>query len=254
MAKQRVLVVGASGGVGRACALAAADAGYDLALTYRGNEAAVRELAEAARARGVDATIHRVDLADRASVDALFADLAASQPDGPPVVGIVHAAGSRIEQPYVSRTDPDDWKRVIDADVNGFFHVVHAGLPTLRAHRGSLVFVSSAGIGRHPPGDILSVAPKAACEALVRAVAREEGRYGVRANSVRLGIIDTGMFPDLVASGELDADYLAAATRNTPLRRYGTAEEVAGVVLFLLSSAASYVTGQAIALDGGYSI
>jgi NAD(P)-dependent dehydrogenase (short-subunit alcohol dehydrogenase family) len=139
------------------------------------------------------------------------------------------------------------------ADATGFFHLVHAALPHLRKTCGSIVAVTSAGITRFPSRDILSVAPKAAIEALVRAVAKEEGRFGVRANAVALGVIDAGIFKRL-EGGELGASWTDAAKANTPLRRFGTAEEVAEAVAFMASARASYVTGQTLAVDGGYTI
>ena len=86
------------------------------------------------------------------------------------------------------------------------------------------------------------------------AIAKEEGRFGVRANSVALGVIDAGMFHRLVETGELNQAYLDASKRNIALRRFGRAEEVAEAVAFLSSSRASYITGQTLMLDGGYSI
>ena len=89
------------------------------------------------------------------------------------------------------------------------------------------MFISSDGLKRFPPGDVLSVAPKGAIEALMRGIAREEGRYGIRANNVAVGVVDAGMFPKLVERGELSQEWIDAATRNTPLRRFGTPEEIA---------------------------
>jgi NAD(P)-dependent dehydrogenase (short-subunit alcohol dehydrogenase family) len=132
--------------------------------------------------------------------------------------------------------------------------VVHASLPLLRKSHGSVVFVSSAGLKRFPPGDVLSVAPKGAIEALIRGIAREEGRYGVRANSVAVGVVDAGMFPTLVERGELSQAWIDAAIRNTPLRRFGTAEEIADAVVFLASARARYITGQTLFVDGGYTL
>jgi NAD(P)-dependent dehydrogenase (short-subunit alcohol dehydrogenase family) len=171
-----------------------------------------------------------------------------------PIHTVVHAAGSSIAQPFISQLDPAQWRAVIDADVHGVFDVVHASLPHLREARGSYVFISSAGLERYPPGDILSVAPKAAVEALLVGIAREEGRHGVRANSVALGVIDAGLFPRLVAAGHITQAWVDAATRNAALRRFGTAREVADAVVFLASARASYITGQRLMLDGGYSL
>ena len=249
--KGTALVIGGSGGVGSVICEALASSGTDVALSYRNNSDAANKAAEKVRAHGRIATTHKVDLADESSVQSLFKAVL-DKHDA--IHTIVHAAGSKIAQPYISQLQFEAWRQAIEDDVHGAFHVVRAALPSLRETRGSIVFISSAGLKRHPPGDILSVAPKAAVEALLRGVAREEGRNGVRANSVALGIIDAGMFPELVKRGELDAAYLEASKKNIALRRFGRAEEVAQAVVFLASNAASYVTGQTIYLDGGYSI
>lgn len=88
----------------------------------------------------------------------------------------------------------------------------------------------------------------------MHAIAREEGRFGVRANNVAVGVVDAGMFPKLVESGELSQAWIDAALKNTPLRRFGTPEEIADAAVFLASSRARYVTGQTIFVDGGYTL
>ncbi len=245
------VVLGGSGGIGRAIVERLASYGANVALTCRGNRAAAEEAAGEARAHGVTASVHRLALDEAGAVRAFFDDVRAQHGH---VHTVVHAVGSGIEQPFIGDIEPAQWRAVIEADVNGFFDVVHASLPLLRARGGSYVFISSAGLERYPAGDILSVAPKAAVEALLRGIAREEGRHGVRANSVALGVIDAGMFPRLVAAGHFTPEWIAAAKRNAALRRFGTAREVAEAVAFLASSRASYVTGQRLLLDGGYSI
>jgi NAD(P)-dependent dehydrogenase (short-subunit alcohol dehydrogenase family) len=163
---------------------------------------------------------------------------------------VVYAAGPAIGQPYLSNVGVDEWRAAVDAEVHGFFHLVSASLPHLRRARGALVALTSAGLLRTPPRDVLSVAPKAAIAALVAAVAREEGRFGVRANCVAPGVIEAGMFLRLRETA-YDAATLEAMRRNTPLGRFGTAEDVAEAVAFLAS--ARFVTGQTLAVDGGYS-
>jgi len=245
------LVVGGSGGIGSAIARGLGNAGARLALTYRHNADAAEQIATEIQNAGGTCSVHRVELGDLASVRSCLAELAA-EPGG--IHTIAHAAGTHIDQPYVSQLTPEQWKNTIDWDINGFFHVVHAGLEHLRASRGSIVFVSSAGLKRYPPGDVLSVAPKGAIEALVRAIAREEGRYGVRANCVGVGVVDAGMFPKLIERGEITQAWVDAAMRNTPLRRFGDPSEIADAAVFLASARARYITGQTLLVDGGYTL
>ncbi|MGB5811330.1 MAG: SDR family NAD(P)-dependent oxidoreductase [Polyangiales bacterium] len=245
------LVIGGSGGIGSAIASRLAEHGATLAITYRNNESKANAVSETIRASGGACSVHAVELGD---LDSVRACLEALLEEHGAIHTIVHAAGTHIDQPYVSKVTPEQWRNTMDWDVNGFFHVVHAALPHLRASRGSLVFISSAGLKRYPPGDVLSIAPKGANEALVHAIAREEGRFGVRANNVAVGVVDGGMFPKLIERGELSQEWVDAAIRNTPLRRFGTPEEIADAAVFLCSSRARYITGQTLFVDGGYTL
>lgn len=245
------LVIGGSGGIGRAVALALAARGVPVGITYRRNEAAAVEIASDIETAGGSCSVHEVDLGDLDSIHRCFDALLAKHGR---VHTIAHAAGTHVDQPYVSQVTPEQWRDTMTLDANGFFHVAHVAIPHLREAGGSFVFVSSAGLKRFPPGDLLSVAPKGAIEALIRAIAREEGRYGVRANSVGVGVVDGGMFPELVERGQLSKAWIDAALRNTPLRRFGTPDEVADAVVFLASTRARYITGQTIFVDGGYTL
>jgi len=245
------MVIGGSGGIGSAIARGLAKAGATLAITYRHRKAAADAVADEVRSAGGDCSVHQLSLGDLASVKACFDQLVAEHGQ---IHTIAYAAGTHIDQPYVSQVTPEQWRNTMDWDVNGFFHVAHAALPHLRQSHGSIVFVSSAGLKRFPPGDVLSVAPKGAIEALMRGIAREEGRYGVRANSVAVGVVDAGMFPRLVERGELSQEWVDAATRNTPLRRFATPDEIADAAVFLASDKARYITGQTLFVDGGYTL
>ena len=123
----------------------------------------------------------------------------------------------------------------------------------VRAAEGSIVAVTTAATSRFPVRDGLSSAPKAAVEALVRALAVEEGRYGVRANCVGPGMLTDGMAERLIESGDLDDRALDAARANIPLRRFGIAHDIAEAVCFLASDRAGFISGQKLDVDGGYA-
>ena len=169
---------------------------------------------------------------------------------------LINAAGFNIPQKFISEITPDLWQKVIDEDINGFFNIMSSSLPHMRAAKGNYVFISSAGLFKYPPGDILSVAPKATIEHTIKGIAKEEGIHGIRANSIALGVIDAGIFHRLLneENSFFDDKWHEAVMATLALKRFGLAEEVANTAFFLASSQSGYVTGHCIPVDGGYHI
>ena len=235
------LVVGATGGLGTAISRALIDDGWQLQLAGRDP----KRTAELANRLGAVSSV-TIDLTEP---DTIAAAMAA----GGDLDGLVQAAGPSISMAYTSTTNPDELGRGMTVEAEGLLRVVQASLDGLRRRRGAIVALTSAGIIRHPSRDVASTAPKAAVEAIVRALAREEGRYGVRANSVAVGVVEAGMFQRL-RQEVLDDRWLETARANIALGRFGDAADVAGAVRFLLSDEANYITGQRLVVDGGYSV
>ncbi len=246
------MVLGATGGLGAASARTLARDGSDVALCFRSKRDAADALAEELRAHGRKVSLHQVDATDPATLDA--ARDAAIAEHGR-VHGLVWAAGPLVDQLHLSETPLEKWKRAIEVEVNGFFSAAQALIPHFRASGGgSFVHLGSAGELYWPPRDGLSVAPKAANESLVRGIAKEEGRHGIRANSVLVGVIDAGMFHELLAQGQFDDAWVKEVQSQLPLRRWGKAEEIGHAVSFLISNRAGYTTGQQLAVAGGYGV
>jgi NAD(P)-dependent dehydrogenase (short-subunit alcohol dehydrogenase family) len=243
------VVIGGSGGIGRVICERLAEHGTDVALSYRASAEAAAEASRIVGAAGRRAFSASVDLADGGAVGEFFEQISAELGR---VHTVVFAAGADIPMVHVGAIEDRDWTRTIDGELTGFYHVLKAALPLMREHGGAVVAVTSAGVRRHPPRDVLSTVPKAGVEALIRAVAREEGRHGIRANAVALGVVDAGHFHRV--EEQLTPEFVEAIKRNTAVRRLGTAREAADAVVFLASSASGYTTGQSLAVDGGYSV
>ena len=245
-----VLIVGGSGGIGSLCAQEFANSGAKMAITYFKNEQAAIDIANEIDG---DVKIYQLDNSDSKSVDSTFKKVIK---DHGSINTLVNAAGFDIPQKFIGEIDIDLWKGVIDADINGFFNLVKSGLPYLRKSKGSIVFISSAGLFKYPPGDILSVAPKATIEHVLKGIAKEEGVNGVRANSIALGIIETGIFHRLREEENtfFDDAWHEAVMNTLAIKRFGLPKEVADTAVFLASSKGGYITGHCIPVDGGYHL
>ena len=245
-----VLIVGGSGGIGSLCAQEFANSGAKVAITYFKNEQAAIDIANEIDA---DVEIYQLDNSDSKSVDSTFKKV---KKDHGSINTLVNAAGFDIPQKFIGEIDIDLWKGVIDADINGFFNLIKFGLPYLRQSKGSIVFISSAGLFKYPPGDILSVAPKATIEHVLKGIAKEEGANGVRANSIALGIIETGIFHRLREEENtfFDDAWHEAVMNTLAIKRFGLPKEVADTAVFLASSKGGYITGHCIPVDGGYHL
>jgi NAD(P)-dependent dehydrogenase (short-subunit alcohol dehydrogenase family) len=248
--RPNALITGASGGIGRAVALELARRGYALALLYRSGAAAAEAAADAARALGVQAFVAQCDLRDPAAVEASVAETIRQLGS---VDLLAHCAGAYSDWKSVRALTPDEWNGFLSADLNGFFYVLSACLRHMHERkRGAIVAVSSIAAQACEAKGAQAAASKAALDALIRVVAKEEGRHGIRANAVAIGLTDTAMGAD--AERHWGEEATRKHLARTPLGRMGTPDEIARAVAFLASSDASYITGKILQVDGGQII
>ena len=246
------LIIGGSGGLGAACAQQFALDGSAVAITYNSNEAAAQEQAQQVQAAGQKASVHQLNAADGAGIKRVIADAIATHGR---IHTLVFAAAGVAHQLLISEFTDELWEEHMQAEVTGFYRLVRGLLPHFKAQGGgSIVHIGSGGHIVWPARDGLSVIPKSANEALVRGIASEEGQFNIRANSVLVGVIEAGMFLKLRAQGVFTPEWEAMVKGMLPMRRFGKGEDIANAAVFLASSKANYITGQTLAVAGGFGV
>lgn len=238
---ERILVTGSSRGIGRAIALRLAKAGFDLTLHCRSGLAEAQQVAEEVAALGQHAHIVQFDVADREQ--ARIAIEQAIEQYGA-WYGVVCNAGLTRDGAFPALTE-DDWDSVLRTNLDGFYNVLHPlMMPMIRRRSaGRIVCITSVSglIGNR--GQVNYSASKAGIIGAAKALAIELGKRKITVNCVAPGLIDTAMLGDDVPVDEI--------LKMIPAQRMGRAEEVAGVVNFLMSEEAAYITRQVIAVNGG---
>jgi len=236
----RVLISGASRGIGRAIALALAAQGHEIGINYLNNHTAAQETLETIRAAGGAAYLIPFDVANReAAKEVITQDIK----NRGIYWGVVCNAGITADAPFPLLSG-DKWDRVLRTNLDAFYNLLHpVVLPMAQARRGGrIVTLSSVSglVGNR--GQTNYAAAKAGLVGATKSLAQELARRQITVNSVAPGLIESDMVANLPTEELL---------RLIPMRRFGKPQEVAGLVTFLFSEAAAYITGQVISVNGG---
>ncbi|MES2512807.1 MAG: 3-oxoacyl-ACP reductase FabG [Bacteroidota bacterium] len=235
------LVTGGSRGIGKAICLRLADMGYNIILNYTSNDAEANKTKDLLIAKGVDVILMKFDVSSTEESDAHIETWINTNKDKSISV-LVNNAGIRKDNIMVF-IQPEDWKRVIDITVDGFYNVTrHIVKSMLTKRKGRIVNIVSLSGLKGLPGQTSYSAAKGAVIAATKALAQEVGKRGITVNAVAPGFIKTDMTEDIK---EEDYKFMI------PMNRFGEAEEVSGVVAFLVGKDSTYVTGQVISVNGG---
>lgn len=236
-----VLISGGDRGIGAAAARAFYGAGYRVAVLYRQDEASARALAQ--ELEGCVAV--RCDVASRANCEEAYRTV--EQALGR--VDVLVCNAGIAQQKLFTDITPEEWQRMLDVNLSGAFHLCQLALPgMIRRKYGRILTVSSMWGQTGGSCEVHYSAAKAGLIGLTKALAKEEGPSGITVNCVAPGVIDTDM---MASFGPEDK---AALAEETPVGRLGSADEVAGLLVFLAGEKAGYITGQVFGVNGGLVI
>jgi 3-oxoacyl-[acyl-carrier protein] reductase len=237
-----VIITGGAAGIGKAISLRLAREGYCVLINYNSSEVAANNLKAQINGSGGVAHVIQFNIKEREKVEeklnTFFSTNAELQ-----LYGLVNNAGI-TKDTLVGFMSDEDFTSVIETNVNGTFFLMRWALKKMLLKRsGSIVNMSSIAGQTGNAGQLNYAASKAAIIAMTKSLAQEVARKGIRVNAVAPGVIETAMIENVT--------FLENIKNNIPMRRFGTSDEVAGVVSFLLSDNSSYVTGQTINVNGG---
>lgn len=243
--KNAAIVTGASGGIGKAIAMRLARDGWSVLLNYCMNEESAVETEHELKCEGARALAYHADIVQRSAVERMFAEAEAKLGR---VELIVNNAG-------ISHTglfqDVDDamWKRIMDVNLFGTRNLILAALPgMLERKRGCIINISSIWGSSAASCEVAYSCSKSAIEGLTRSLAAELAPSGIRVNCIAPGCIATDM------TLKLGEETVSLLKRETPLGRLGTPNNIADAAAFLASDAASFITGQVLTVDGGFTL
>lgn len=237
------LVTGGARGIGKAISLRLAKAGYSVAINYISSEAAADELCASIRKSGGSAIPVGCDVAGPAGVAEMVRRV---ENELGTVSLLVNNAGIAEQLLFTDITD-DSWRRMLAVNLDGAFYCSRAVLPgMIRAKQGRIINISSMWGISGGSCEVHYSAAKSGLIGLTKALAKEAGPSGITVNCVAPGYIDTDM------NREVDPAARREIIDNTPLGRAGSPDDIAGIVRFLASDEAAFITGQVISVDGGY--
>jgi len=235
---RRALVTGGGGGIGAAIGRRLAAEGADVVLGDIDEQGAAEVAGE------IDAVATRLDVADPESANAVVAE------HGPFAI-LVNNAGTD-EFGFFAQTDPGQWQRVLAVNLVGVFACTHAVLGGMQeAGYGRIVNIASEAGRVGSKGSAVYSAAKGGVIAFTKVIAREGARFGITANAIAPGPIETPLLMGALEFGELGEKIVETMKRGTQLRRLGRPDEVAAAVAFLASDDASYITGETLGVSGG---
>lgn len=247
---QTVVVTGGGGGIGGATCRRMAREGARVAVLDR-DLAAAEAVAVAIRAEAGRARAYRCDITDRASVNAA---VAATESELGPIDVLVNNAGWDVFKPF-TKTEPDEWDKLIAINLTGALHMHHAVLPGMAERRkGRIVNIASDAARVGSSGEAVYAACKGGLVAFSKTIAREHARHGITVNVVCPGPTDTALLAGVAEGAPHPGKLLEAFTRAIPLGRLGQADDLAGAIAFFASDDASFITGQVVSVSGGLTM